>query len=83
MNVPETVKIGYKDYAVEIVPQLDDGTNELYGECAYDIEKIRLCARYPVNQQKCTLIHELIHALDDMYHVGLSEKQTIRLGKGL
>ena len=83
MQIPDKVKVGHRDYLVEMVPQLDDGSRELYGECRYDDEVIRLCTRYPTNQQKCTLIHELIHAVDEMYHVGLSEKQVIRLGKGI
>lgn len=83
MYIPDKVKIGYKDYAVKTIGQLDDGVRELYGSVDYDNELIRLCNRYSVNQQKCALIHEIIHAIDDMYHIGLSEKQVVKFAKGL
>lgn len=83
MNIPKKIKVGYKEYTIEMMDQLDDGCRELYGQCHYDDEIIKLCTRYPINQQKCTLVHELIHAVDNMCHVGLSEKQVTRLGKGL
>lgn len=83
MNIPESVKVGYKDYQVVKVDNLDDGTNLLFGEVMYHDEVIKLANKYPENQMKCTLIHELVHAVDDMLGIDLKEEQVIKLGAGL
>ena len=83
MNIPSTIKVGYKDYKVLSVEHLDDESNLLYGQVLYDKETIELANRYPENQMKCTLIHELVHAVDDMNDIKLSEEQVIKLGTGL
>ena len=83
MNIPSTIKVGYKDYAVPKVDHLDDDTRLLYGRVLFGEEVIKLANRYPENQMKCTLIHELVHAVDDMQDIKLTEEQVIKLGTGL
>jgi phosphomevalonate kinase len=83
MNIPEKVKVGYKDYKVIKVDHLDDELKLLYGRVDFDIETIKLCNRYPENHQKCTSIHELVHAVDEMQDIKLTEDQVIKLGTGL
>ncbi|MDF2485842.1 MAG: hypothetical protein K0R46_2010 [Herbinix sp.] len=83
MNIPENIKVGYKDYKVVKVNNLDDGTNLLFGEVTYVDEVIKLANKYPENQMKLTLIHELVHAVDDMLGIDLKEEQVVKLGTGL
>lgn len=83
MIIPSHVKIGYKDYSVEQVDYLDDEVKLLYGRVNYDAEVIKLCNRYPENQRKCVLVHEIIHAIDDMLEIDFKEEQVIKLAKGL
>ncbi|WP_167957958.1 hypothetical protein [Anaerosporobacter faecicola] len=83
MNIPDKVKVGYKEYEVQMEKHLDDETNLLYGCCYYEEETIKLCTKYTENQQKCTLVHELVHAIDNMNDIGLTEDQVVKLGKGL
>lgn len=83
MQIPNKIKVGYKDYEVLKVESLDDGTNLLYGEVIYDKEQIKISKNYCDNQQKCTLIHEVLHAIDNMNNIGLEEEQVIKLGKGI
>lgn len=82
INIPSKIKVGYKDYEVRRMERLDDNEHLLYGEVQYNNELINLCSRYPENQQKCTLIHELTHAIDNMLDIGLSEGQVEKLGAG-
>jgi hypothetical protein len=83
VNIPENIKVGYKDYKVVKVNNLDDGTNLLFGEVTYVDEVIKLANKYPENQMKLTLIHELVHAVDDMLGIDLKEEQVVKLGTGL
>jgi hypothetical protein len=83
LNIPETVKVGYKDYQVVKVENLDDGTNLLYGQVLHPYEIIKLANKYSDNQMKCTLIHELVHAVDDLLGIDLKEEQVVKLGNGL
>lgn len=36
--------------------------------------------RFIILQKQATLIHEIIHGLDEMYCIGLKEKQVVKLG---
>lgn len=83
MNIQNKVKVGYKEYEVQKQEHLDDETRLLYGYCDFEREIIKLCTRYTEDQQKCTLVHELVHAVDDMNEIGLTEEQVVKLGKGL
>ena len=80
MNIPDNVNIAYKDYSVEIVDNLHDNVCDLYGQIHYLPEKIYLNSEASEEQKKATLVHEIIHGLDDMYNIGLKEKQVEKLG---
>lgn len=83
MKIPDKIKIGYKDYTVELLNALDDGAILLYGRIDYHKEIIELQKTYTHNQKCCTLIHEVIHGVDEMNGIGLKENQVIKLAKGL
>lgn len=80
MNIPESVNILYKKYDIEMVDNLHDEKGDLYGQIRYLPEKIYLNSAAKEQQMKATLIHEVIHAMDEMYNIGLKEKQVEKLG---
>lgn len=83
MNIPEKVKILYKEYSVRQVENLHDGQDDLYGQIQYLPEQILLNVDSSERQKEATLIHEIIHGLDEMYRIGLDEKQVEILGNAL
>lgn len=83
MNIPGSVKILYKNYKIEKKEELHEGAKELYGQIWYQQEKILLCEDVSEEQQKATLCHEILHGLDEMYSIGLKEKQVERLGNAV
>lgn len=80
MIIPNKVKVLYKEYTVEEQTNLHDGGGDLYGQIHYLPQKIILNTDASEEQKKTTLLHELIHAMDEMYSIGLKEKQVEKLG---
>lgn len=80
MKIPEKVKILYKEYSVSEIDNLHNEYGDLYGEIRYLPEKISLNAISSNEQKKATLIHEIVHGMDEMYNIGLKEKQVEKLG---
>ncbi len=83
MYIPKVVKILYKNYKVEERADLHEGNEELLGQIQYLEEKILPREGTSEQQKKATLCHEIIHGLDDMYCIGLKEKQVEKLGNAL
>lgn len=83
MIIPEKVKVLYKEYTVGEQQNLHDEEGDLYGLIQYLPEKIVLNADASEEQKKSTLVHELLHALDEMYSIELEEKQIEKLGNAL
>ena len=80
MKIPGKIKVLYKEYTVEETVNLHDNGGDLYGQIHYLPEKIFLNVDARVEQKKSTLLHELIHAMDEIYSIGLKEKQVKKLG---
>lgn len=83
MNIPKKIKALHLEYEVVEDRNIHEGSTELLGQIQYIQQRILLNegASY---QQKCeTLIHEVIHALDNVYNIGLEEKQVEQLGVAL
>ena len=83
MNIPKSVKIGFKDYKINMKENVIDGGDVCYGNISYDQEVINIANSYSDDQQKATLIHEAIHGVDFYLDIGLTEEQITKLGKGL
>lgn len=83
MKVPGKIKVLYKEYTVEETVNLHDNGGDLYGQIHYLPEKILLNAEAKGEQKKSTLLHELVHAMDEIYNIGLKEKQVGKLGNAL
>lgn len=80
MIIPKKIKILYKEYQVEQQENLHDENGDLYGQIDYFAEKILLNSKSSEKQKKATLIHELVHGLDELYQIDLKEKQVEKLG---
>ncbi|HBV83583.1 MAG TPA: hypothetical protein DEB74_12510 [Lachnospiraceae bacterium] len=80
MIIPEKVKILYKEYEIEQREGLHDEGGELYGQINYLSQKIYLNKEALDEQKKATLIHEIVHGLDEMYNIGLKEEDVEKLG---
>lgn len=83
MEIPESVKILYKEYTVEEHENLHDEKGDLYGQIHYLPERILLNEGAKKEQKKAVLLHEIVHALDEMYNIELEEKQVEKLGNAL
>lgn len=84
MNLVDKVKIGYKDYKINMVNgNVVDGAKVCYGTIEYNNGNINLSTLHDIEQQKCTLIHECLHGIDDVVEADLTEDQVRLMAKGL
>ncbi len=83
MIIPEKVNILYKTYTIDFVDNLHDGAIDLYGHIQYVDEKILLNTGSSEEQQRATLVHELLYGMDDIFNIELEEKQIEKLGSAL
>lgn len=81
MIIPEKVKVLYKEYSVIEEENLHDEKSDLYGQIRYIEEVIALNTASSDEQKKATLVHELIHGIDEMYRIGLEEEQIEQIEK--
>ena len=80
MKIPDKVRILYKEYFVEEQSGLHNNVGDLYGEIHYLSERILLNCESSQDQKFATLMHEIVHALDEMWCINLKEKQVEKLG---
>ena len=75
-----TVRIGTQDVRVEVVP-LPDGD---FGDFnVFPTPVVRVNASLPFEVQRITLLHELLHAISDLYGLDLRESQVRAIEQGL
>jgi hypothetical protein len=88
MKIPKTLKVAGHEYKVFF----DDkflNKQGLFGQCDFVTQKIRLCKKFKKQVRaksdiSRTLIHEIIHAIDNHYNSNtLTEKKVDRLANGL
>lgn len=81
MIIPEQVHLLYKDYKVKKTSNLRSDSGEtLYGQTQYIEQLILINDNASEDQQKATLIHELVHGLDELFGTELKEEQVEKLG---
>lgn len=83
--VPLKIKIGAFEYRIKWEDNpMHDNVNCL-GVCTPDDKIITLSNKIKEDQQVLfsVLLHELIHAIDDTYDIGLSEKKVNQIGMGV
>ncbi len=82
----DKVKIGWKEYKIKLLESqqtLKTGTGECYGEIFYDEKVIHINKAYDVEFQEATLIHEVLHGIEDMYNLELGEETVTRLAQAI
>ena len=78
---PERLKILGKPFKVLwLTDELDSSLN---GECDSDGQEIKVRDGLPVEQLQDTLLHEVIHAIDEAMDARMSESQVKKLATGL
>ena len=83
MTLCEEVKVGFKHYKVKEEQNLHESGVELQGEIRYLEQEIALREDITEEAKEATLMHECLHALDEMYGIELNEEQVERLGNAL
>lgn len=84
MKLPETLKISPFVYRVELVTKLLDTEHcRNYGICDTNHLTIRLDDENNDQQMRQTLLHEVIHAINNHGRLGLEEDTVERLTNGL
>lgn len=87
MKIPKSIKIGGAVYGVVLVDGLRDPENEngiIHGKCDQTKRFIHLNAANEPNMQETTFLHELVHALSEIYGITpMPEADVDRLANGL
>lgn len=82
----DRIKIGWKEYRVSVVEPdhslILDG-KECCGTINFDSSTIHLNGLMSNEENKNTLIHEILHGIEDMYGIELGEDKVDRLGNAL
>lgn len=79
-----TLKIGPLGYRIVEIPEpLGNAGEYLYGECRNVDQEIRLDAGMTPERKRLTLIHEALHAIEDLRGLDLGEKTVIALGTAI
>ena len=86
LKLPPTIKIGGYDYTIEISPTHNQElrANGNRGECISDpMKRIRIDSDVDSQQFSGTFIHEITHAIDNVYsNNSLTEAQTAAIANG-
>lgn len=81
------ITIGWKKFEIDIREAnnkiLIANGQECYGHIEYEESKIYLNKNNNSEQQKATLIHEVLHGISDMYSLDMSEDLVTRLGNAI
>lgn len=81
-EVPKRVQILGRDYELKAVPGLLD-SQECYG-LHHPVQRlIEYDPDVPHIELKDTILHEVIHGVDSLHCIGLTEQQTTVLATGL
>lgn len=82
MKRPERVKVLGKRFTVQFLTAapLDDGLN---GECDSDKQQILIRDAQPLESEQDTLLHEVLHAIDEAMGLKMKEAQVKGAATGL
>ncbi len=82
IKVPQKIKIGLCELAVKCNQHLRD--DEGYaGITNFRTSEIQVLPQLVPRRKDATLLHELIHVFEDMYHFRLSEDDNWRIAEGM
>lgn len=78
---PEKVRVFGKNYQIKYIPE-DEGMEEL-GLLDYDKLRIMIKENQPPIEEADTILHETVHAIDNIMGLELSEEQVRGIATGL
>lgn len=80
MIIPETIKIGGKDFKIDYDTALvSDEGHACRGRCRAAMQSITLNPNYPQQTIDCTLLHEILEAMNTNNEIGLEHRQISQL----
>jgi len=76
LKIPDKVKVAGIEYKVEICKDYTDEMNEaeFRGKVFFKENKIKLLNSYSIDEKMRTLIHEVLHIIDDNSKIDMSEE---------
>ena len=86
IKVPSSIKVGGYDYIIEVSPEHDKELEDFdnWGEHSARLKRIRIRSRCSEQQFSETFLHEILHAVDEVYnHHGLNNEIVSALSQGL
>ena len=82
MPLPKSIRIVGHTYTVQVEPS-EHFNSQYMGQINHQELTIRVGTHIPPEQQRETLLHEVIHGVDVAMRLNLSEEDTSRLSRGL
>jgi len=85
MEAIQSIRVGPVDYEVVLEPlsEISHRGRSCTGYVSFDGLKIVMATKNPPARLFGIMWHEVVHAIDDLLHVGLEEKQVDQLGYGI
>ena len=83
MNIPEKIKIGYRDYKLEEWKQTVATANEAHGQFFSKEGIIGYTTDEKGGSPANTLLHEILHEIVYQWNIELEEKEEEKLVNGL
>lgn len=84
MTIPESMRVGPLVYRiVEIADLRDENDAYLYGICRNTRQDMLIDANLTLARKHLVLIHEALHAIEDMRGLDLSEPVVAALGTAI
>lgn len=75
MQIPTTIKIGGKDFKVELKDNLRRENGQVScGQCNASEQIITINPGFPQQTQESTLLHEILEAIDHMYELEMPHR---------
>jgi len=82
-KLPKTLRILGRDVAVSLVAKGPMVASQEYGEADLDDSEIRIGDWLCESRARATLLHEVVHFIDDDLGLGMSEEQVAGVAQGL
>jgi hypothetical protein len=82
-NVGEVIVGPVTFDVIEVRDLRNEEGQMLYGHAVHTCDELRINAGLKSSRRSTVLMHETLHAVDEVYQIGLSEKQVHRLAVGL
>lgn len=75
IDLPKTVKIGWRDFRIEVFPNAEARDRRLMGETAMQQGLIRIDLQFDDRQVAATLLHEILHAMFNCWQMAKEDDE--------